>query len=173
MKLLLTLVFLTYSTYGFAQAAATIKVFSNDNYKINYPNSWQLDTSKLAGTEFFIFSPLESDTDKFSENVNLIIQNLTGQVITLKQYKEITDKQLIDFATDLEVYSSSIIETEKDDYYKVVYAMTQGKKRLIITSLCFIKNDKAFLITFTTEQIKYEQYKTTGEEILSSFSWIN
>jgi hypothetical protein len=122
------------------------------------------------GTEFFVFSPLENENDKFSENVNGIIQDLSGQNIDLEKYKQITDKQLTDMATDGQVFESAIVKTEKMEYFKTTYAMTQGKLRLKITSICFIKDDKAYLVTLSSEFDKYDSYKKVGEEILNSFS---
>jgi len=162
-----TLLFLT--SFCFAQTETTKSSFSKDNYKIEYPKSWRLDTSRLIGTEFFLFAPLENQTDKFSENVSLIIQDLAGQNINLENYKTITDKQLTDFATDPTIFESVIKTINDKEYFRIVYVMTQGKSRLKITSICFIKNDKAYLITFTTELEKYEMYKKIGEEILNSF----
>jgi hypothetical protein len=71
--------------------------------------------------------------------------------------------------TDGKVFESSIVKGERE-YFKAIYAMTQGKFRLKITSVCFIKNNKAYLATFTTEIEKYDLYKKEGEEILNSFS---
>jgi len=66
---------LTLTFSGFSQIDNTTEKisFSKDNYKIQYPKSWRLDTSKVMGTEFFVFSPLENNTDKFKENASLII----------------------------------------------------------------------------------------------------
>jgi serine/threonine-protein kinase len=122
------------------------------------------------GTEFIIFSPSENENDKFSENVNGLIQNLRGQDIDLGKYKEITDKQLTEMVTDCKVFESSIIKDGNKEYFRTIYSMTQGKLKLKITSICFIKNEKAYLLTFSAEFDKYEQYKKVGDEILSSFS---
>jgi hypothetical protein len=172
MKLTLNFIFLLLSHFCFSQNDMTKTSFSKDNYEIQYPINWRLDTSRLMGTEFFVFSPLENETDKFSENVNVLIQNLEGHNIDLKAYKEITDNQLKNMVNDSEIYESAIIKTDNKEYYKAVYAMTQGKFRLKITSICFIKNDKAYLVTFSAELDKYDQYKKAGEEILTSFSLI-
>ena len=51
--------------------------------------------------------------------------------------------------------------------------MTQGKYRIKVTSICFIKNDKAYLVTFGSMIDKYEQYQKYGEEILNSIESIN
>ena len=117
-----------------------------------------------------MFSPLENELDKFSENVNVSIQNLTGQNIDLVQYKQITDKQVTDLATDGKIFESSLVKTNKGELFRITYGMTQGKFRLKITSVCFISNDKAYLATFSSELDKYDNYKKVGEQILSSFS---
>jgi len=122
------------------------------------------------GPELFVFSPLENQNDKFSENVNVIIQDLAGQNIDLKKYKQITEGQLTNMATDGKIVESSIVKGNKGDYYKIIYSRTQGNFRLKITSLCYIKNDKAYLVTFTSEFDKYDQYNKIGQEILNSFS---
>ena len=165
-----TLLFLT--SFCFAQSDITKSIFSKDNYKIEYPKSWKLDTSRLMGSELLLFAPLENQLDKFSENVNIIIQDLVGQNINLKNYKAITDKQLSDFATYPTIYESEIKKINDKEYYRVIYALTQGNSRLKITSICYIKNEKAYLITLTTELEKYEMYKKVGEEVLSSFCLI-
>ncbi|MBC7776053.1 MAG: hypothetical protein H7246_11510 [Phycisphaerae bacterium] len=143
--------------------------FATKLYKIQYPISWRLDTSRIMGTELLLFSPLESERDKFSENVNVAIQDLGGQNIDLEKYKQITEYQLAELATDSQVFESSIAKTDKEHYYKVSYAMTQGTFRIKITSVCFIKNDKAYLATFSAEFDKYDRYKNDGEGILRSF----
>ena len=171
MKLTSIFVILLSTQFGFSQSdSSTQKTsFAKDNYKIQYPKTWRLDTSKVMGTELFIFSPLENSSDKFSENANILIQDLSGQNIDLAKYKEITDKQLIEMVTDYKVFESSIKNIDNRNYFKIIYAMTQGKFRLKITSICFIKNDKAYLATFSSEFDKYEQYKYLSEDILNSF----
>lgn len=169
MKLILTLILFLFTHFCFAQSDTTKTIFAKDNYKIQYPKSWRLDTSKIMGTDFFIFAPLENETDNFSENINVIIQDLRNQNIDLEKYKLITDNQINQFATDPKVFESAIIKENNNEYFRIVYAMTQGKARLKITSICLIKNDKAYLATFTTEFNKYGQYNKVGEEILSSF----
>lgn len=173
MKLISSTIFLFLTSFCFAQTDTTKSSFSKSNYKIEYPKSWRLDTSRIMGTEFFLFTPLENQTDKFSENVSLIIQDLGGENINLETYKTISDKQITDFATEPTIFESVIKKVNDKEYFRLVYAMTQGKTRLKITSFCYIKNGKAYLITFTTELEKFETYKETGEKILNSFSFIN
>jgi len=172
MKLTLFLTFITLTNCCFSQADTANQMisFAKDNYKFQYPKSWRLDTLTELGPELFVFSPLEDESDKFSENVNVLIQNLRGQNIDLEKYKQITDKQVTDLATDSKIFESSILKTDKGEFFRITYAMTQGKFRIKITSVCFISNDKAYLATFSSELDKYDNYKKAGEQILRSFS---
>ncbi|TMI85792.1 MAG: hypothetical protein E6H10_02155 [Bacteroidetes bacterium] len=173
MKLILTLTLLSFTFCSRSQADKSSQLTSlvKENYKIEYPKSWTLDTSGLVGSELFVFSPLENDTDKFKENVSLIIQNLAGQNIDLDKYKEISEKQIASMAANGKLFESSKAQTEKGNFYRLRYAMNQGNFKLIITSYCYIKDEKAYLITFTSEIDKYERYKKTGDKILDSFQF--
>jgi len=174
MRILFTLTFLSLFHWSIAQADKSgqfIKL-GKDNYKIEYPTSWTLDTSGLAGSELFVLSPLENDTDKFRDNVSVIIQNLAGQNIDLDKYKDISETQIAGLGTNGKILESSKMEaTAQGDYYKLKYALNQGNFKLIITSYCYIKNEKAYLITFTSESGKYDLYKETGNKILDSFQF--
>lgn len=67
----------------------------------------------------------------------------------------------------------TIVKKENQEYFKVTYTMIQMTLKLKITSICFIKNNKAYLVTLSAEFDKYEQYKKIGEDILNSFRFIN
>ena len=167
MKILIQVFFFFLPHLSFSQAGnATV---TRNGYQLQYPTTWRLDTTGVMGSELFVFSPLTDTADTFSENVNLLIQNLAGMNIDLKAYKEITDKQLAQMFTDSKVDESAIIQDGGKEYYRVSYAMTQENRPLKVTSICFIKDEKAYLITYTAMANAYEQYKKIGEEMLSSF----
>src|SRR5437867_1047648 len=101
MKLLFTLSFIAVTFWGFSQSDTTSRWtrYAKESYQIRYPGSWTFDTSKMMGSEFFIFSPKENDNDKFSENVSLVIQDLKGQNIDLDKYAQISEGQIKSLAT--------------------------------------------------------------------------
>ncbi len=169
MKIILTTLFLALTTLSYSQTTTQKIEYINQLYQIKYPKNWQLDSSKTMGTDLIIFAPLENESDQFSENVNIIIQNLAGKNIDLEKYKQITDKQFENPAFNIKVSESEIVKIGNESFYMTTYEMTQGKRRLKISSKCFIKNDKAFLVTFTSEIEKYESYKEMGDEILNTF----
>jgi PsbP len=174
LKNLSLIIFIAFSQFLIAQPYKAVinTTFSKETYTIQYPNDWKVDTSKDVGADIFIFASLENEKDKFRENINVIIQDLTGQDIDLEKYKDITDKQIDELATEGSVIESSVVEKDKDAYYKIIYGMSQGKYKLIITSICYIYNEKAYLATFTTEKSSYENYKKIGDDIFESFKVI-
>ncbi len=175
MKLIgtLLLVFLNYLSFSQKNSDDKKIVFEGKNYKIQYPQDWRLDTSKRMGTELFVFAALENAEDKFAENVNVLIQDLSQQNIDLEKYKQITEKQLAEMVTDGKIFESTIIKPGNKNYYRITYTMPQEKFRLKITSFCFIKDEKAYLVTFSAELDKYDHYKNIGEAILASFDLAN
>jgi hypothetical protein len=144
--------------------------YSKKDFKIRFPTSWKIDTSGTMGSEIFGFSPLESQTDRFRENVNVLVQNLSGQNIDLDKYKQITDMQIAKLFTDGKVIESVVVNSDKKDFYKVAYEFTQESIRLKIRSICYIQREKAYLVTFTSELTKDEQYQQVGEALINSFS---
>lgn len=170
MKFSLTLVLFAVTQFCFAQTDAEKVVFTKNNFTLEYPKTWQSDTTRaMPGVQLFLFAPSAKEEDKFRTNINVMIQDLTGQNIGLEEYKAITDKQLVALGANGEVIESVIVKKDKKEYFKTTYAMTQEQLKLKIASVCLIKNEKAYLITFCTEFDRYEQYKKVGEEILSSF----
>jgi hypothetical protein len=165
---------LLFSFCGSAQADKSGQLTSlvKGNHKIEYPNSWTVDTSGLVGSELFVLSPLKNDSDKFRENVSVIIQTLAGQNIDLDKYREISEKQLAGLGADIKILESSKVKAVKGDFYSIRYAMNRNNFKLIVTSNCYIRDEKAYLITFTSESSTYEQYKNVGERILGSFQFI-
>jgi hypothetical protein len=173
MKLTLLLAFITFSFYCYSQTDKANTKISKDNFTIEYPKPWRLDTSRMMGTELIAFSPLENSQDKFSENVNVIIQDLGGKNIDLEKYKQITEQEIATMVADGKVIESFIVKNSKNNFFKIVYTMTQNTRRQKIISVCFIKDNKAYLATFTSELDKYDAYKKIGDEILNSFSLTN
>ncbi len=173
MKQLFTLIFIFSTLFGFSQSNSPnkLKNFAQNGYELRYPSSWTIDTSKRMGPDFFIFSPRENDTDRFQENINLLVQDLTGQNIDLDKYAKITEGQIKEMAIEGTIYESKkMMKPGKSEYYKMVYGMTQGIFNLKIEQYYFIKNDKAFIMTFTAELNKFDSFLGVGEQILNSFA---
>jgi len=168
MKLFLTLTFIILTISSHAQINDTFQrvKYSKGNYAIEYPSDWKIDTSRLNGIELAIFSPKENDTDRFSENVNLIIQDLIGQNMDLEKYAQISENQIRKNAIDLKDFNAIKMRSGSSEYYKLTFEMEYGIFKLKTQQYYFIKDEKAFVITFSSEKGKLG---TIGQMILDSF----
>ena len=165
MKQLFVLFFVYNSISAFAQ---TEKTYSQTSYSIKYPENWTLDTSKSLSDAIFFFSPPESSSDNFSENVNVITQDLKGKNIDLVAYKSITEQQMA-AAENIKLLSSEIENTPSGDRYVVIYQLTMSGNKLHIKSICYIKSDTAYLATFASTVDTFDKYDQIGTAILNSF----
>lgn len=147
------------------------KTFSGTNYSIHYPPNWELNQSGQMGTSFILFSPFEIDNDQFKENVNLLIQDLSGQNIDLDRFVEISEGQIKTMINNSTLFESKRIKNEDPEFHKLVYSGDQGVFRLKFEQYCWVINQKAYILTLTCEDNKFSDYKVTGENILNSFSF--
>lgn len=145
------------------------KFISEDNYKIEYPSNWDVDNSGIMGTSFMLFSPVSNELDKFKENVNLLIQDLTGYDMNLDQYVEISEGQIATLITEGEIISSERKKQGEKEYHKVIYTGKQGIFDLKFEQYYWVMDNQAFILTLTCEEDEFYNYQETGEKILNSF----
>jgi hypothetical protein len=145
------------------------KVLKEVQYSIRYPGSWDLNQSGQMGTSFILFSRLSSSQDQFKENVNLIIQDLTGMNIDLDKYVEISEGQIRTLIINGNLLESRRLVSNGINYQKVIYTGKQGIYNLKFEQYFWVVKDKAFVLTLTCEVNEFEKYKENGEKILNSF----
>jgi hypothetical protein len=144
-------------------------ILSEDNYSIQYPKEWELNKEGQMGTKFIVFSPLGSDQDQFRENVNLIIQDLTGMGIDLSKYVEISEGQIKTMITDGKLIESKRERDGKSEFHKTIFTGRQGIYSLKFEQLYWVENEKAYVLTLTTDVNEFVNFKEIGESILKSF----
>lgn len=147
------------------------ETFNDSNYSISYPENWEFNTNVQEGINFMILSRLSSSTDLFRENINLITQDLGGRNIALETYVEISESQVKKLIPNSNLIESSKKKKNGLEYQKVLYTGDQGGYKLKFEQYCWIKNGKAYVLTFTSEKDQFEDFKDVGEKILNSFSF--
>ena len=145
------------------------KTYEVSDYSIQYPDSWELNQNGQMGTSLILFSPLESRKDKFRENINLLIQDLSGYNLDLNEYAKISEGQIKTLVTNSILIESKRIKNGSNEYQRVIYTGDQGIFHLKYEQFFWVKNDKAYILTLTCEQDKFSVFKKVGEEILNSF----
>ena len=170
MKKYLYFIILVLSLNSFGQIKETSWKTINDNtYSIQYPDNWELNTEKSMGTSFILFTEQTSSEDKFRENINLIIQNLEGYNLNLDDYVAISEEQISKMVTNGIIFESKRLNTNNTEFQKVIFTGKQGIFQLKFVQYYFVKDEKAYVLTFTCEEIQYEKYSLISDQILESF----
>jgi serine/threonine-protein kinase len=143
--------------------------FTGANYAIQYPTNWQLTEFLQKGIPFCVFSPLENEVDKFKENINLMIQDLSGRNIDLNKYVALSEEQVKTMVPNSSLLESKRIKSGDTEFHKVIYTGVQNNFHLQFEQHYWVINQKAYILTLTCEQKKFADEQILGEKILNSF----
>lgn len=152
--------------YGQADKDAWTLLDQSD-FALSYPASWSLDQTGKAGTTFILFTG--QDNAGFRDNVNLIIQDLKGSGYDLDKYVTLSEGQVKTMITNSQIIESKRIKSESGELQEVVFTGDQGIFNLKWRQRYWVKGEKAFVLTFTTSQATYDQYKQVSQKFFDSF----
>jgi len=144
------------------------QTFTTDDYYIKYPEKWTVVENDM-GAAFFLIAPKSNENDSFNENVNLIIQDLTGTQIDLDGYVQLSENQIKSTIKEGTIIRSERLKSGSWEIQKIVYTGEINGFKLKLIQQCWVRNSKAYVLTFTAEQTAFEQYKLYGQQILNSF----
>ncbi|MDZ4664729.1 MAG: hypothetical protein SGJ15_07625 [Bacteroidota bacterium] len=145
------------------------KTFSQDNYTIQYPENWLLDSAPKMGMSLVVFSKLTSPNDQFKENINLLVQDLKGKNIDLTKYVEISEEQISTLAANGKLIETKRRKENGSEFQKMIYTSDDQMFKLKYEQYYWIKNEKAYVLTCEASQ--FETYKAPGEKIMNSFKF--
>ena len=148
---------------------------------LQYPANWSKMEEKFddnVNVISFISTP-ENDTDTFTENVNIAIEPLQNESITLEEYSNTTLAALSNVFENF-----SLINKENTNLYgvpaiKIIFSITQpqitDQSRDIdtikqipmkIMQILSVKEGKAYVIIYSAEEAKYDDYLPIIEKMI-------
>lgn len=142
---------------------------SVNKFSVQYPNDW---TKEIRGNSVIFLSPFNGSGDRFKENVNIMLQDLSKQQTTLEQYTEITKESVIANLGKQAIVSLKDATMQSITAKEFVYNMNMNGNNLRIKQYWFIKNKKAYLFTYTAESSKYNEYEVIADKIIESFEFL-
>jgi hypothetical protein len=160
------------------------KKLTGANYSIQYPADWDLQQKEDTTPDvpllypFAILSPLESTTDTFRENVNLVVEQLAGRTIEgvdgkdidLERYIKLSSSQLSLYMNNYHSIENKQFDNGRRQYYRSIFTWDFQTFRLKVEQYYWVADGKAYVLTFTSERDKFAKFKETGEKILDTFT---
>jgi hypothetical protein len=142
------------------------KEINRNGYQIYYNDNLRLDETGRNGSEFYLFTQKDNSEDNFAENLNLMTQNLETLNIDLNKFVELTEIQLKE--------NGKLIESRRDiangnEYHILIYEATMNGMELKFLQYDFVKNNRAYFLTYTAKKADFDKYLLEMESVMKSF----
>lgn len=148
---------------------------------LQYPANWSKTEEKfdaIVNVISFISTP-ENDTDTFTENVNIAIEPLQNESITLEEYSNTTLSALSNVFENFSLISKENTNLDGVPAIKIIFSITQpqitDQSRDIdtikqipmkIMQILSVKEGKAYVIIYSAEEAKYDDYLPIIEKMI-------
>lgn len=147
------------------------KTYSNDNYSIQYPASWEVKTDREPPVAVTLVLP-----ENYINVVSLSIFDVTRQPTTIAQFLQKTINEVNDESTFDNGHILRTTTSRKDgkEYGKVYYTFTNQKyhEQYHVEQMFYVSGNTLYLITSTIEEDGFsEETANTNDAILNSFTY--
>lgn len=139
------------------------------NFKIAYPENWIAD--KQLNIWMFL-APKENEDDVFQENVNLIIQDLSAQPMSLDEFTKTSVAQYNAMPETVKLLSVGDAKMAGHEAKTAVLTMDYLGLPLKLKQYWFIVKNKAYLFTYTAHESTYSRYEADGTKLMLGFQFI-
>lgn len=141
----------------------------NKGFSIDYPASWSFEEN-TGGAAVIFLSPQENDLDFFKESVNVVVQDISGNPMELKEYSELAIEQMeAVFGENFVILESGLIFVAGQKGYKLVFIGKGPDTELQYMSVWTISGLSAYQITYTALSSKYDRYLPKMKRMVRSF----
>ena len=115
-------------------------------------------------------SPLENKMDNFKENVNIVVQDLKENPLSLDEYSETAIKQMkAVFELNMKILDQGPTYLSGRPAYRLIYLGKAGKWDYKFMYVWTIVNDKAYQFNFTALSTTYNDYIRIAKKMMRSF----
>ena len=147
--------------------------YTNDNYNLSfkYPQDWSLEELEdpITGEVAVLSAPLENGFDLFQEKIYLSVDELPEEVNSLDLYSQTMFKKIqSQLAPNTTIYQGDIDKLDGNEARSLVYLRQEGTKSLQQMEIFTVKGNRAYIITYIAEDIKYHEFLKITKKILGS-----
>ncbi|MBP6431188.1 MAG: hypothetical protein KA319_05430 [Ferruginibacter sp.] len=150
----------------FAKLHAQVIALSKPSYSIKYPSDWRLETSN--NTTFTLGAPSDGEGDPFVENIHFVSYPVTGYLP--KDYAQYSKTTLPQKIKNFKVVEEKEVKQGGKTGYYMIFKGKQNNQALKWKQYYFIKNGMAYVLTFTAQEIMFNDYIKKLSACLNSFT---
>jgi hypothetical protein len=162
--LLLLMVFLPVAAFPSGTNTYTHPVFL---YALDYPETWRV---REMGKAVSFSAPPESETDKFSENVQVVVEDLSAlpQEVSLVDYHRAGLASAQKFLTDFKPLEEARTQWLDRDTIVMLYSATVRGERFKFKDYKFMVGKEAYVLTYTARQADFDAVLSKAESVMRS-----
>jgi len=153
-----------------SEPTTSLLTYTDINYKIKYLSNWEKN-EEIEGIIGFV-SPQEGSSDKFSENFNIIVGDLSAQPMTLSEYTELTITEVEEAVEGFNIIGSEATVLSGNEAHKIIFTGRMPPYSLKWLQIWTIKEDKVYLLTYTAEPDEFDKYLGDIQIMIDSFEII-
>jgi hypothetical protein len=163
---------------AFVNTKAQEKKFSSatHHFSINYPSTWnQIKKADYPVIEFGASSPLENDSDAFSENVNLVIDSTIIGDMPLTNYGAAAVKELKLYTKKFKLVEQGDDSASNGYEAKTIIYKHTASEIYKLKALTYIykHNNRFYVFTCTAIDDSFEKYKPAFIKICRSIVFLS
>jgi DcrB-like protein len=147
----------------FASVDPNAYVNSNNQFSINPPSGWTVDSSGVYGTTVVFYGPTDTG---FRINMNIVVESTS---LSLSAYVSASKAQLYSSLTNYNLVSEGAKTIGGLNGYELVGTFTQGAANIKNKQDFLVQNGKAYVITSTALQSNYDTYQPAFDESVQTF----
>lgn len=144
---------------------------SSKGYTFSFSNKeWTLEDNK----DILILFSTNQTTADFKTNINVLVQDLSFQPMSLNEYHQLTLSQIEQGTGGNNIESEREVIVSGNPAIELIYNIPKDLSRgqnisLKIKQVYTIKDNKAYLVTYTTKPNEFNDYLTSVDNIFNSF----
>ncbi|MBI3033878.1 LpqN/LpqT family lipoprotein [Candidatus Woesearchaeota archaeon] len=135
--------------------------------KISYPSSWELASS--GQSIFAMQSPKERADDSFQENINLVMNDLSGQEMDVDSYAKLATDNLAQSIQGFALEESGSTSLAGMPARRIVFTGNVGGRALKFMQVFTIKDGLSYVLTFSSERDAFAENLGLVQKMVDSF----
>ena len=134
---------------------------------MNYAADWQ--QKEQEGTIVSFLSPKSSPSDSFQESINVVMNDLSGQQLSLDDYTKVSLETLQGIFPDMAVVESGSTTLDGNPTHKIVYTAKAGGVNLKVMQAWTIKDDISYVLSYSAEEASFPDYVGVMQTTIDTF----
>ena len=150
----------------------SLESYNNTVYgiSIKYPPTWKkaVTPDRITGNLVQFISPKEGNADTYSENLNLIVQDSPETHKELEQFTKYYLDEVKQSTSNIKIIEEGKRKLANRPAYQVIYTFEEDGMNIKRLQVWMVKNNQAYIITYTADVAKYAEYFPTAQTMINS-----